>query len=315
MASKKKKSPLKHKKITVKKHKAHKVSEEKALEKKQVQMQEAQETVPSEAQAPVAPSEPTPAAETNPLGSSPVVGGAWDVPESNKEQESQVQSQSPGTFQSHPDQQPSDQNKDIQTPQPESSTAEPVGKITQDPLTTSGVVRDKVEQDAGEQNIDEPKNKRLWMVIAIVAIIFVLVGGSLWYFRENVMKKVTVQKDITPVPTISKVSPAPASDSAKMTIDYAKYKIKVLNGSGISGVAGKTKDILEGEKFLVEEIGNAETSDYENTVIRAKKEVPKEFLDSLKKALEESYILDPNEKLDDSEDVDVIIIVGSSKQP
>ena len=120
----------------------------------------------------------------------------------------------------------------------------------------------------------------------IIVFIVVLLGGALWYFRENAIKQISVKDSITSTPSPSKISPTPASDSAKLAIDYSKYKIKVLNGSGIAGAAAKGKEILEKELFMVVEIGNAETSDYDLTVIQTKKEVPKAFLDQLRSVLE-----------------------------
>lgn len=338
MAAKKKKSSVKHKKTTVKKHRGHKVIEKKALVE-EPQKQEVQEGVSSEPQAPVESSEPkSPTESTNALGS-PVVASSGSLPESPKEQESQAEPKSPDSSQlesqwgtSQPSQtqslqQPSGQNTDTQTPQPESSsvnppneevsskTVETEGKITQDPLATSGVVRDKVEIGTGGESIDEPKKNRLWIIITIIVIILVLVGGALWYFRENFLKIIPAGDEITPTPSIIKNTPTPATDSAKMEIDLSEYSINVLNGSGISGVAGETKEILESEDFSVEEIGNADRSDYEGTVIKAKGHVPSEFLERLKEVLEETYILDSTEDLEDSQEVDVIVIVGSDKQP
>jgi hypothetical protein len=181
---------------------------------------------------------------------------------------------------------------------------------TQDPFAVDGVVRDKPEED-----IEEPKKKRSWIVIILIIVVVIFIVGVLWYFRENAIKQISVKDAITSTPSPSKISPTPASDSAKLAIDYSKYKIKVLNGSGIGGAAAKGKEIIESEKFIVEEISNAETSDYKKTVIQAKKEVPSAFLDKLKSVLKETYLLDVNEELEDSEEVDVVIIIGSGRKP
>lgn len=336
MADRKKKVLVKHKKTNVKKHKSHNVTKKKDIAVEQPSVSTSETTAPAE---PLAGSDV--ASQDKPSETSPIAGPSEVAeidkkePESNLESQwsgasqSQPQPQSPDSQEQKPQQEPSQNIPDTQTPQAESasitppagSTAEPpanedepVGKITQDPLAPSGVVRDKDEAEIGGESIDEPKKSKLWIIIAIIVIILVLVGGALWYFRENVLKRFSVGVKPTPTQTVVKNTPTPATDSAKMEIDLSEYSIRVLNGSGISGIAGETKDILEAEDFNVEEIGNADSSDYEGTVIKAKGHVPSEFLEKLKEALEETYILDASEDLEDSEDFDVIVIIGSSKQ-
>lgn len=321
MAEKKKNTQAKHKKTAVKKHRSHKVLEKKVLKEEHPQEKEVQKKAgPSEPQVSVSPIEPTATAEaTNPLGGS-VVASSGVLPESPKNQEPQPEPHPPQP-QEQQSQQHLSQDADTLVSQPESTTikspgaevisksVEPAGSVIQDPLNTSDVVA-----EPEEQSTDDSQKKQLWIIIAIIVIFLVLIGGALWYFRENVMKRAPV-KDEIPAPSILKNTPTPASDSAKLEVDFSKYKVKVLNGSGIGGEAARARGILEGEEFNVEEIGNADASDYEGTVIRAKKEVPSEFLDKLKEALEELYILDSSEELKDSEGVDVVIVIGRSKQP
>lgn len=337
MVSKKRKPAVEHKKATVKKHRSHKVLEKKVLKGEQSQKQEIEEKgVPSEPQAPAVPLEPTmPAESTNPLGS-PVVASSGVLPESPKDQESQpepqAQSQPPQPQGQQSQPQLSQQAEDTVTPQPDSATikspreevvtdkVELEGSTTHDSLATSGVIRDAGEKESEEKqttdNTDEPKKKNLWIIIAIIIIVLVFIGGGLWYFRENVLKRVPIGNEITPTPGVLQNTPTPvATDSADLVINLSEYKIKVLNGSGIAGEAARVRGILEDEEFNVGEIGNADGSDYEGTIIMAKKEVPEEFLDKLKEVLEESFILDASEELDDSEEVDVIIIVGRERQP
>lgn len=165
---------------------------------------------------------------------------------------------------------------------------------------------------------NEPEKKsRLWIIIVIILIVLVAVGGALYYFRIREVKQITEENKVKESPTISSVTPtvSQATESANLKIDYLKYKIRVLNGSGIAGEASKVRGILEEEKFVVEDIDNADSSDYEKTIIRAKKDVSKEYIDTLKKLLGKIYVLDTEEELKESADVDVIIIIGSSQKP
>ena len=286
----KKKATRKPNKKIVKKQKTHKIV-----------VPEVQQDVSRQEQAPVSESIAAPTVIPS--------GVLQDTPKEKSQSEPELPKVEPSISMA----QPIPQAEDTLVSQPESATnvipsVEPIS--TQDPFAVDGVVRDKPEE-----HIEEPKKKRSWIVIILIIASIVLIGGVLWYFRENAVKQISTDVKITSTPSPSKISPTPASDSAKLTIDYSKHKIKVLNGSGIGGAAAKGKAILEKELFMVVEIGNAETSDYKKTVIQAKKEVPSIFLDKLKSVLQKLYLLGPSEELEDSEEIDVVIIIGSEKQP
>lgn len=172
------------------------------------------------------------------------------------------------------------------------------------------------------QNLEPQKKSKLWIILVVIIIIFAAVGGALYYFRTKAVKEIT--KEEKPSTSTSQPSPTQspipskfptASESSSLKADLSKYKIQVLNGSGIKGEASKVKDFLEEEKFVVKDIDNADTSNYEKTVIKAKKDVPKEYLDELKSVLGKTYVLDTEEELRESASVDVIIIIGKSQKP
>ena len=111
-------------------------------------------------------------------------------------------------------------------------------------------------------------------------------------------------------PTITKVEPTVIStEEAKLD----KYPIKVLNGSGITGEASKLQEILEKGGFEVVETSNADNYDYVDTIVQAKKNVEKAFLEKLKNLIGKSYTLGKDESLSASDSSDVIVVVGSKK--
>ena len=316
----KKKAHAKHKSAS-KTHKFHKA------EKKHVSVEEASEE--KETPKVVVPQPETLAAESKPeltkeplvSVASPVVMSAGVVgDDSKKEPKAQSDTQNPDILPSKPEDQKSEGSLSNSPPSSLSSQQTPAVTSTsgmeasQDSTFSSGVIREKSGQESEPQsvNMDEPKKKKLWIIIAVVVLVLILAGGALWYFRENVLKQVFAPDKLTPTPT--QAVPTPATDSAQIELDLSEYSIKVLNGSGIAGEAARVQGILEDEEFSVEEIGNADTADYEGTVIQAKEDVSEEFLDKLKELLEEEFILDASEELEESEDVDVGIIVGSDKQ-
>jgi hypothetical protein len=302
MAVLKKKATKKTNKKIVKKHVNHKAVEKKVEEVIKPQTEVIKQDTPIVQQDAV--SENTALPSVMPSGVLP------DIP---KEETPQPQTLPPQPLQQATDTLTSQPASAISTPSTETTTnkVESIGIVTQNPLAADNVVSDKPEQE----HIVESKKKRSWVIIGIIIVVVVIfIVGILWYFREKAAKQISVKNPIASTPSPSKISPTSASDSAKLAIDYSKYKIKVLNGSGIAGAAAKGKEILEKELFMVVEIGNAETSDYDLTIIQAKKGVDKAFLDKLKSVLGETYLLGSDEVLEELEELDVVVIIGSGKK-
>lgn len=153
-----------------------------------------------------------------------------------------------------------------------------------------------VEDDASEQT----NKSKIWIFLCAGFIILALVAG-VFIYRKNT--SVTVAKPV--------ITPTPTQTPTPKPVNLSEYKIKVLNGSGVSGEATKVQTLLEGEKFVVSSIGNGDNSDYEKTVIQTKITVPKEFSDKLKILLEKTYVLDADKTLDASSESDVSVIIGS----
>ncbi|KKR85833.1 MAG: Cell envelope-related transcriptional attenuator [Candidatus Woesebacteria bacterium GW2011_GWB1_41_10] len=149
----------------------------------------------------------------------------------------------------------------------------------------------------------------LFIIIPGIFLLGALLGGIVYYQKNISGIKITVT---TPVPTISETaSPIPTASSE---VDTEKYDVKILNGSGIAGEAGKARGILEKAGFKVSSTGNATSYNYTKTVIQVKSSVEKEFVSALTEALSKTYEVDSKTKsLSASSPDDVVIIVGSSK--
>lgn len=167
-----------------------------------------------------------------------------------------------------------------------------------------------------EVKVEEGNSSLVRSVILVVIGVFVGAATAtaiIIFYNKMIEPK---QKITVPSPTVA-VSPAQseekgASDSGKITDDLALYDIKVLNGSGKGGEAGRTEKLLKAKGYSVLEIGNADKSDYTKTIIQAKKKVPQAFLDNLKKVLAEQFEIDEAQTLEDKEETEIIVIVGSS---
>lgn len=97
---------------------------------------------------------------------------------------------------------------------------------------------------------------------------------------------------ITPTGTDEDEAEEESSDSVdKATgLDRADLSIVVLNGSGVSGAAGKLSTTLTELGYDVSSTGNADSSDYESTEISISN-VKRNFLNLLKKDLGSDYTI------------------------
>lgn len=121
--------------------------------------------------------------------------------------------------------------------------------------------------------------------------------------EEDVTPTKEPTKTPTPKPTINPIDKASG-------LNRSKLSVHVLNGSGITGAARKAADSLEGLGYNIIQIGNADSSTYEKTIIQIKS-AKDNYLDLLKKDLSSSYSLGTaSADLSDSERPDVIVIVG-----
>ena len=162
----------------------------------------------------------------------------------------------------------------------------------------------------GGGNSEEATNKkRMWINLIIIFIGTVVIVSFFLFLRQKKIDEMNLQEQSSKVVPTKAVTPSPTPEE----VDVSAYTIEVLNGSGISGAAAKAKTLLTEESFTVESTGNADASDYEKTVIKAKGSVPEAYIEALKQLLAESYELDSVEDLAESADTDVVIIIGSQK--
>ncbi len=203
-------------------------------------------------------------------------------------------------------QQPSVQSAPLTFENPVTPTAEAeeaeikIGTGDSSPAAQPGT-DDPVKDD----NQNQPHEKKnLLLPIIFIVLLGIAVLGGLFIFRQNFSNK---QKEKVNVVSLS---PTPEEPTPK-TVDLSKYTISVLNGSEIDGAASNLKSDLEGAGFKVPSIGNADNSDYKETVIQAKENVDKDFLDKLTTTLEESFAVGKTEELDEDSETDIIVIIGS----
>lgn len=165
----------------------------------------------------------------------------------------------------------------------------------------------KVEE---EVIIEEEKTNYLWIIIPIALLIGALVGGFITYFSG--ISRLT-ETDASPSPIASvqpTVEPIPtASPSANFKRDT--LKLQVLNGSGVSGLAGKAKTYLESLGYKDVAIGNASVSNLTETIISVK-ESKKDLVENIRTDLAKNYkVAKETETLVATSKYDFVITLGS----
>lgn len=186
------------------------------------------------------------------------------------------------------------------------SSGQAVAETTREVETEEAIEPEKIEDSKDNEGSGTSK-KRFWINLVIIFVGTVIIVTFFLFLRQQKIDEMNKQEQAnTPKPTKAvKATPTPEE------VDLAAYSIDVQNGSGIAGAAAKAKTLLVGKDFNVASTGNADSSDYAKTIIKAKDAVPSAYIDALKETLSSSYDLDTVETLDDTETADVVIIIGS----
>lgn len=190
--------------------------------------------------------------------------------------------------------------------------SQPVPDGSSLPSTTSPAPEQVGQVSPSSFQLDEPgegNKKNIFFMILLILVVAGLIGIGFVY-RKPIMDTISGGL-VSPTPTPAPVSQKEEEPTKTPEPKLDTHAIKVLNGSGKAGEASKIKETLAQKGFNIESIGNTDTSDYEETVIQAKSTVSREFLDALKKVLSASYVLDPVDSLSETEEVDVVVIIGS----
>jgi hypothetical protein len=149
--------------------------------------------------------------------------------------------------------------------------------------------------------------------VGVAAVIFVLLAG-LNTLNKNDMNNSDKLAQNTDSPTVLgnetvNESTQAVSEEPKKDLKKSDLSIRVENGAGIPGVAAKARDFLKGLGYNVLEIGNAEESDRQTTLVKikaAKADYKDMILDDMKK----TYQVTLEDTLPDSSAYDVLVLVG-----
>lgn len=152
------------------------------------------------------------------------------------------------------------------------------------------------------------KNK---IIIGIVVFLVVLIGGGVFMINRN---RANNKATITPTPNTSLPTEMP-TDIPEEAVDISTFQVRVLNGTTIAGLAAKAETALKSAGFTVSGIGNADPKDHTQVTIQKKSTVPSSVIDTLETALGSTYTFGPSEDLDDTDENDIIVILGTKNVP
>jgi hypothetical protein len=165
----------------------------------------------------------------------------------------------------------------------------------------------------GIEEKSKPDFLRLGLIVLVVLIGLAVVGGGIFVYQKSLKRK--GEKSIIPTPTVSLPTPQPTENleisvSPSPKLNRANLKVKILNGTGIPGAAGKAAELLEKLGWEGIKIGNADSFDYEKIVIKIK-DSKKDYLEILRADLSSKYALEEKtQTLAEDDKFDAIVILG-----
>lgn len=200
------------------------------------------------------------------------------------------------------------------------ATAEEETPAAPDSDVSSKEIQEWLENVRPETDV-EPEKKSgglgRFIAIAVIVLILVALGGGIYYYRANVEGLPLVAEKEEPKVTQTQQEPQETAvpTPTEVAVDLSKYKVQVLNGSGVSGEAGKAQGYLEGVGFKDLKTGNASSFGATSTQVAFKKDIPDEVFTKVKGALDAYYVdvTKSDKPLDDKSQYDIVITVGKKK--
>lgn len=185
-----------------------------------------------------------------------------------------------------------------------------------EPTAESEIRKEKVEelyQEAKESSVmpeisvHKSKSIKFIFVWAIITIFVALLTGGILIAAAKKTSPIKLFARPTPTPT---ATPTPTPTPTPAAIDKASFEIKVLNGGGTPGAAGKMKTFLEEKGYTVSGTGNTEEYTFTETEIHGK-ETMKDAIANLEADLKDTYTLGTvATDLSASSSADIEVIIG-----
>lgn len=118
-----------------------------------------------------------------------------------------------------------------------------------------------------------------------------------------------IQIDLGVAPAVEKTDEAQSAPQDAAVVDRSKIKLQILNGTRISGLAGKLKEELAGKGYTDITIGDADSKSYEETMVIDRSGAG----DKLDAVLRDSGISKKDSDIDFTCGYDITIIIGKDR--
>ena len=155
---------------------------------------------------------------------------------------------------------------------------------------------------------------KIFLIILTVLSLLAVIAGGFYLYQKNLSNKTVKPEETKEAIVTITPSTAPTVTPTATTVDYSKYSLQILNGSGVPGEAGKAKELLVNYSFKSVATGNASSYDSEKTVISLKENIPDQVFSDISKTLNSTYDVESSkEVLNDSSNYDIVVTVGVRK--
>lgn len=160
-------------------------------------------------------------------------------------------------------------------------------------------------------SLEGSDNQNPWRWVVVLILVLLTAGGTAfggYYFLNKPNSQSESNEQVSPAPLVS-----PTTEPSPTPVDLATLKLKILNGSGAPGEAGRVESLLQTVGFGKAETGNADSYDYEQTQIEVNEHISEAITQTLIEALA-AYELEPVKISSGAAEFDISIIVGSTKK-
>jgi hypothetical protein len=152
-----------------------------------------------------------------------------------------------------------------------------------------------------------PKRANKFHLLILVIIGIFVIGFTVYILKGGFGQ---IGKTLSPSPSPSEqASPSPTPTPTPEP-ERSKYKVRVLNGSGKTGLAKTLSEKLKELGYQIDKTGNATNSAFTQTLIRVKP-ANESFIPQVVKDLAPDYDGAGNTSLEDDDKVDIEIILGA----
>lgn len=150
---------------------------------------------------------------------------------------------------------------------------------------------------------DRKKSSRNIVVLILILIIACSVAfGAYYIYLNRAQEQVVNEQD-----TVEQVIVQEENE----VVDLSLYNINILNGSGEVGIASEVEETLLAEGFSIIDKGNADSYDFEETIIQLKPGISDSVFETIDRALNSDFTITQSaDLLTEDFEYDVVIIIG-----